>query len=240
MFNAIISFIIAVAFLVPSGCSGIPSAEERKFFLATEQFSSGYKVAVTSVMKKPKVESIIGSALPLSGIGTLFRLGALGAESGASEKVGAMTPLERIDLAMKMSLEQHLPVSAAFLARSSFGGNEFVPRISNIAFDAFQKAKEQGFDAMLFVHLESALVSATGFGDPHLMLTGIPVFRSIRTTNLLHFETYRLECEGGKSIPEEQLPAAISACTDVMIQKMKSGLDAALAGRANTAPSTAR
>lgn len=159
---------------------------------------------------------------------------------GTSQTVGGITPLERIDLAMKTSLEQYLPVSVAFLARSSFGGDQFVPQVSNIAFDAFQQAKAQGFDAMLFVHLESALVSAAGFGDRRLSLTGTPVFKSVRTTHLLFFENYRLECAGGKSIPEEQLPNTISACTDVLIQKMKSGLDAALAGRTSTAPSIAK
>lgn len=232
--------IVLVCALGTTSCSSIPSADERKAFLAAEQFPSGYKVAVTSVIKKPKVESFIGAAAPLSGIGTLFRLGAMAAESGASGKAGGMTPLEKIDLAMKASLESHLPVTASYLDRSSFGGNDFVPQISNIAFDAFQRAKEQRYDAMFFVHLQPAMISVTGFGDPHLTLTGTPVFKSVRTDHLLHFENYRLECEGGKSIPEEQIPAAIGACTDVLIGKMKAGLDAALAGRASSGTAIAK
>lgn len=229
--NVIVSIVSILAIAIATGCSSIPSSDERKTFLASEQFVPGYKVAVTSVLKKPQVDNMIGAAMPLGGIGMTFRLGALAAEPGAKEKVGGMTPLDRIDLAMKTSLESHLPVSASFLERSSFGGNDFVPPVSNIAFDAFQQAKARGFDAMLFVHLQPALISATGFGDPYLSLTGTPVFKSIRTTNLLHFENYRLECEGGKSIPEAEIPAVISACTDVLIGKMKAGLDAALSGR---------
>lgn len=236
MSNAIVSVVSVLVLALAAGCSGIPSSDERKAFLSEEQFSPGYKVAVTSVMKKPEVVSLVAAVMPLGGIQMLFKLGAFAAEPGASKTVGGMTPLERIDLAMKTSLEQHLPVSASFLDRSSFGGDVFVPQVSNVAFDAFQKAKAQGFDAMLFVHLQLALASVTGFGDRSLVLAGIPVFKSIRTTNLLYFETYRLECAEGKSIPEEQLPSAVSVCTDVLIQKMKSGLDAALAGRSTSAP----
>ena len=236
MFPVILFMVITTAFLVAVGCTSIPSADERKVFLAAEQFSPGYKVAVTSVLKKPKVESFIGAAAPLSGIGTLFRLGAMAAESGTSGKVGGMTPLERIDQATKASLESNLPVTASYLDRSSFGGNDFVPPVSNIASDALQQAKAQGFDAMLFVHLQPAMISVTGFGDPHLTLTGTPVFKSVRTDHLLFFENYRLECQEEKSISEEQLPAAISTCTDVIIEKIKAGFDAALAGRTASLP----
>jgi hypothetical protein len=231
MLKVVVSIVSALVIAAAAGCSAIPSADERKTFLAEEPFLPGYKVAVTSVVKAPKVESVIGSVMPLSGIGMVFRLGTLAAEPGARERVRGRTPLEKIDLAMTTALQSHLPVSASYLDRSSFGGNDFVPSVSNIAFDALQQAKAQGFDAMFFVHLQPAMISATGFGDRQLILTGTPVFRSIKTDHLLHFENYRLECEGGKSVPEPQLPAAVSACTDVLIGKMKTGLEAALGGR---------
>jgi hypothetical protein len=223
--------VVTLSLAFAAGCSGIPSADERKAFLAEEQFRTGYNIAVTSVLKKPIVESVIGGAAPLSGIGMLFRLGALAAEPGARERIGGLSPLERIDVAMKALLESRLPVTAAFLDRASFGGSDFVPPVSNIAFDALQQAKMQRFHAMFFVHLQPALVSATGFGNRQLILTGTTVFRSIKSDRLLHFENYRLDCNEGNSIPEVNIPAVISSCTDDLIGKMKAGLDAALMGR---------
>jgi len=229
--NVVVSAISVLMFALTAGCSGIPSADERKGFLSEEQFSPGYKVGVTSVIKKPNVEKVL---VPF--LGALFAVGALDGKLGTGQKIEGPTPLEKIDLAMKTSLESHLPVSASFLARTAYGGSDFVSQTSNIAFDALQQAKAQGFDAMLFVHLQPTLETATGFGGGRLSLTGTPVFRSVRTNHLLYFETYRNRCADGQSIDEEQLPSVLSVCTDSLILSMKSGLDAALASRVNSAP----
>ncbi len=53
MSQVIVSLVSALVLVLSVGCSSLPSADERKAFLAAEQFSPGYKVAVTSVMKKP-------------------------------------------------------------------------------------------------------------------------------------------------------------------------------------------
>jgi hypothetical protein len=221
----------AAAAAVLAGCASIPDQDERARALAAETIDASYRVAVTSVLKKPDVSSMIGGVMPLSGVGLLFNTRAAIAEGSADEKVGPQTPLERIDAAMSAALAEGLGAAPEHLDRAAFGGDELAPKISNIAFEAFAAAKEQGFDALLFVHLQPDLASATGSGAMRLALTGTPVLKSARTDALLFFETYRVECAGYRPVAGDALAREIDACTNEVIARMSAGLSAAFAAR---------
>jgi hypothetical protein len=225
------SAIISLCVLA-SACASIPDETERSTALAAEAITTDYKIAVTSVMKKPEVGSFIGGAIPLSGIGAIFNVGTAVSEGGAAKHTAGLPLLEKIDDAMIATLNAEFKAAPEVLPRESYGGDELASPISNIAFDAFSKAKELGYDAMFFVHVQPALASATGGGKRRLSLTGTPVFKSTRTNALMFFKDYRIECANYKPLADEELGAAMAECADTLIASMIDGLKMATAGRA--------
>lgn len=225
-----ISAILSAMLIASAGCASIPEADERSAALNAEPIAATYRIAVTSVMKKPDVVSMIGAAAPLSGLGLVFNSRAAIAEGSAGGLV-AKTPLERIDDAMMAAVSEGLGATPEYLDRASFGGDELAPTISNIAFDAFQAAKSKDYDAMLFVHLQPTLLSATGGGKRRLSLKGTPVFKSARNDALLYFEDFTVECAGMAPIADEALAAEIDKCADDVIARMSAGVRAAFAAR---------
>ncbi|MDH3761541.1 MAG: hypothetical protein OEU50_11215 [Gammaproteobacteria bacterium] len=142
-------FPVLILILGLTGCALYPSEAEQKARLSKENFSSKYRVAVTSYQR----EADIDTAFMQTTIWTMIRQGSV------NEVLSNITKLGKLDSVLQETLSQMLPSTAEILERSVYGATSPILGGEIVADDAMRIAKEQGYDALLFVAVQPVLTT---------------------------------------------------------------------------------
>ena len=224
-------YIVPVLILILSlaGCALYPSEAEQKARLSKENFSSKYRVAVTSYQR----EADIDTAFMQTTIWTMLRQGSV------NEVLSSITKLEKLDSVLQGALSEMLPSTAEILKRSDYGATSPILGGEIVADDAMRIAKEQGYDALLFVAVQPVLTTkgTTGLESFWVELLGLTQLHKVLpsgevggSTALLHSQDTVLCEQPSDGTTPNILRLAIDSCVSKLAFKIRNTLKVRLGG----------
>jgi len=206
-----------------TGCALYPSEAEQGVRLSKENFSSNYRVAVTSYQR----EADIDTAFMQTTIWTMLRQGSV------NEALSDITKLEKLDEVMQAALSQMLPSNAEILKRSDYGAASPILGGEIVADDAMRIATDEGYDALLFVAVQPVLTTrgTTGLESFWIELLGLTQLHKVLpsgevggSTALLHSQDTVLCEQPSEGITPILLRLAIDGCVSKLAIKIRNYL----------------
>ncbi len=202
-----------------SGCAIYSTVAEQKARLSREDFSSNYRVAVTSYQMEADIVTLVGQTTFWTTL----------SQGEVNEALSDITKLEKLDAAMQTTASQLLPSTAEILNRSDYGATSPIMGIEIVADEAMRIAKESGYDALLFVAVQPVLTTSgsIGLGSFSVQLLGLTQLHKVLpsgeiggTTVLLHGQD-TVDCE---QPPEWNTASQLKHIVDGCVEKLASHL----------------
>lgn len=206
-----------------SGCALYPDVAEQNVRLSHEDFSTNYRVAVTTYQN----EADIDAALMLTTIWTMMRQGAV------NDALSEITRLEKIDVSMREVASRLLPASADVLERQSYGADRPIPDLEIVADDAMRIATDGGYQALLFVAVEPKLTAGiSGSEDFNVQLVAFTQLHKvipsgdIGSSTVLLSSTDSVYCtKPAERIKENQLKTMVDSCVDKLAARLVASFE---------------